>query len=468
MRIPLLARVPGLTAGVVLGLIAVGCADASDSPAPDPSPASSPDASPAPRDGAPRSPALPPGSPPVDAGFAATVDANQDLSSSPALDVAVRDRPVPDPDAPSDSAAPAPPPAPAPVFAAAAVFDTQVLHRIDIQVEPQHLATLDSDTEERVPCTIVFDGTTLAGSGIRRKGGNGSRRPLADKPPFSIKFNQFIKGQKLLGLSKLLLNNAIQDPSFLSEHMAYELSRRAGSAAPLTAHGLVTFNGQPKGLYVVREAVNDDFLRRSYGKANEDGNLYEGGEFVRSPESPELKDEKEEMRSRDDLREMSGLIRTTADAEWVRLVGAKLDIASFLAGWAVEGLVDHWDGYFFGPHNYFVYNHPGSGRFVFIVAGMDSVFGRVRDPRLDPKTQLASKLLQFPETRAQLQDQMTVLLRTLDLAELLARVDQAARAIRSHTPSDPRTAADFQSFEAKLAGVKANMARIKNYRVPVF
>jgi hypothetical protein len=164
-----------------------------------------------------------------------------------------------------------------------------------------------------------------------------------------MKFNEFVKGQKLASLSKLLLNNAVQDPSFLHEHMAYELARKAGAAAPLTAHGIVTFNGQPYGLYVVREAINDDFMERNYGKENQGGNLYETGDFIEDPNSPELKDEVEEMRTRDDVREVSRVVKTTPDAQWVAAISAKLDIPSFLAGWAVEALVDHWDGYFFGP-----------------------------------------------------------------------------------------------------------------------
>jgi spore coat protein CotH len=324
------------------------------------------------------------------------------------------------------------------------------------------------DLENRVPCTIDFDGTSLPNSGIRKKGGPGSLRPLADKPAFSIKFNELVKGQKLMGLSKLLLNNAVQDESFLSEHMAYELVRRAGGAAPLTAHGLVTFNGQPGGLYVVREAFNDDFMERNFGKANTGGNLYEGGEFIDNPDSPELKDEMEEMRSRDDAREASRVVRTTPDAQWVAAVGAKLDLPSFFTGWAVEALVDHWDGYFFGPHNYYVYDHPGTKRFVFLVAGMDDIFGRIRDPRLDTRVLLAEKILRFPETKAQLRAKLADIIRTFDLAAMNARIDEAARTIRSYRPPDARSRADYQSFDTALPEVKADMMAIKTWQVPVF
>jgi spore coat protein H len=345
------------------------------------------------------------------------------------------------------------------------VFDTKILHRIEITVASQHLAALDmKDRDERVPCNIVVDGTSLPNSGVRSKGGNGSWRPLAQKAAFSIKFNQFVMAQKLSGLTKLLLNNAVQDPSLLNEHLVYEIARRAGAAAPLTAHAAVTFNGQPYGFFVVREAINDDFLRRSYGKDNEDGNLYEGGEFVESPNSPELKDEVEEMRTRDDVRAASMAIRMTPDPMWAAVVGTKLDFPSFFTGYAIEGLIDHWDGYFYGPHNYYIYNHPATGRFVFILGGADSIFSRVRALELDPKVLLAKKFLQLPETATALRARMAEIAAALDVPAMHARADEAARVLRSYTGTDARSRSELSAFETNLARKKSAMTAIKNYR----
>lgn len=398
-----------------------------------------------------------------DAGLAAEVGpdraagpADQTGDQASALDRTGDQANVPTPDA-----APGTPVPPAPAF------DLTRLHRVEITVAAEHLPQLesrrDADDVKRVPCTIVFDGTTLANSGIRKKGGNGSWRLLAEKAAFSIKFNEFVKGQKLGGLGKLLLNNAVQDPSFLNEHLVYELSRRAGSPAPLTAHALVTFNGQPYGFFVVREAINDDFLRRSFGTANEDGNLYEGGEFIGSPRSPELKDEVDEMRTRADVNEVARLANTTPDAQWIAAVGAKLDIPSFLTGYAIEALIDHWDGYFFGPHNYYVYNHPGIGRFVFIVAGADSVLkGRPRQLETDPKVLLARKFLQLagPQSRARALE----IASSIDVPAMHARIDQVARLLRSSGATDQRARAELAAFESELPQKKSVMTTLKAWR----
>jgi spore coat protein H len=364
-----------------------------------------------------------------------------------------------------DAGRPAPDTGSVPPTPAHPVFDTSVLHRVEITVASQHLPQLDREgAVERVPCTVVVDGVTLPDSGIRVKGGNGSYRPLADKAAFSIKFNEFVKGQKLMGLSKLLLNNAVQDPSFLNEHLVYEIARRVGAPGPLTAHAAVTFNGQPYGFFVVREAINDDFLRRTFGRGNEDGNLYEGGEFVGNPYSPELKDEKEEMRSRADIRALSALIRSTPDPEWIAAVGAKLDIPAFLTGFALEALIGHWDGYFFGPHNYYVYDLPATGRFVFLVAGADKTFGGTQQPEAGNRTLLARKLVQLDETRTQLEARLREIVAGLDLAALNTRIDEVTRILRSHGGSEQRFRDERALHEQNVPTKKKALERVKAWR----
>ena len=218
----------------------------------------------------------------------------------------------------------------------------------------------------------------------------------------------------------------------------------------------------------MREAFNGDFIERSYGKANQGGNFYEGGEFVDNPDSPKLKDEREEMRSRQDLRDLSRLIRTTPDAQWVAAVGAKLDLESFLTGWAIEALVDHWDGYFFGPHNHYLYHHPGTDRIVLLVAGMDSIFGRIRDPRDSTKVLLAEQAPAVSRDPERFRARLAEIVRGFNLPGMLARIDQASRTIHGHGPVDPRTREDFASFDSHLPEVKSDMAAIRAWTVPVF
>jgi hypothetical protein len=457
-----LARPAAPAAVAFVGLLAA-CAPAvePDDPAPDGDPAPGI----APRPGAPRGPgeatgagaadARPgPGSPPPDAVPASSADAG--VSPAGRTDGAGpgADGRASDAWAAGDGASLAP---------GSAVFDPTRLHEIAIEVEARYLAMLDSDLTRRVPCTFSFDGVVLANVGIRKKGGHATPQPLSRKPAFSVKTNELVRGQRLHGLDKLLLQNGVQDQAFLNEHLGYEVYRRAGLRAPRTSHAVVTFNGAPKGIYVIREAYDGGFLERAFGKGNAHGNLYEGPccvDFVTSPEKVELKDELEEMRSREDLLALARVVRDTPSDRFADVVGARLDVPAFITSFAADALVAHWDGYAFKPNNYFLYHRPSDDRFVFLPHGMDSLFTvdgwpdpNWRPPRIEPlATTPGGRLAQRVRAIAELDARYRAELRRLlddawDVAALHARLDQVARLLRATTRKDAATLADLARFE---------------------
>ena len=122
-----------------------------------------------------------------------------------------------------------------------------------------------------MPATITFDGITVRQAGVRNKGAT-SLRPASGKLSFSIKFDELVPGQRLLGMKKLIVNNEVQDPTWVTELYTYDTFRRAGLPASRVAHAVVTFNGVPKGIYNLIEPVNGQFLARHWGAARSDGN----------------------------------------------------------------------------------------------------------------------------------------------------------------------------------------------------
>jgi hypothetical protein len=351
-------------------------------------------------------------------------------------------------------------------LAATPVFDPTKLHVVSITVDPQHLAALDNDQTKRVPCTFTFDGVTLAKVGIRKKGSIGSSAPLAGKPSFSFKFDEITDGQRLHGLKKLALNNAKQDPTFVREHVAYEVYRRAGLPGPLTAHAVVTFNGEVKGIYVVREAVDGDFLRRTFGKEYDQGNLYEPidkADFAVDPEKAkiELKDEVEEMRNRDDLRALARTVRETPDADWEKEVARRLDLRAYVTSYAIDALAAHWDGPhigMYGPNNYYLYHHPKDDRFVLVPHGMDQVFQSASyDLRTAPMAVTSKRLLAIPALSAQFDEAVQRVLREAwDVPALSARIDQAVAVVRAASLTGA-AATDAAAMQAAVGGIKKNL-----------
>ena len=332
-------------------------------------------------------------------------------------------------------------------------FDTRFLHFVSIEVASEHLEALEQNTEQRIPCDITLNGVVLRNAGIRKKGGAGSMSPLDNKPGWSLKFDEFVSGQSYRGLDKLLLNNAVQDRSLLNEHLAYSLYRRAGLAAPRTAHALVMLNGRAYGFYVVREAFDKRFLRTAFGDGR--GNLYEGSccmDFAAPLGSPallELKDEQEEGRNRRDLEALAAVLENAPDDTLEQELEALLDVDAFLTGYALEAALAHWDGLAFNLNNYYLYRRPRDGRFVLLPHGMDQLMDRPGfDPFQAPLSRLPWRIWAHPALNARLRARMLQVVREVwDEPSLRERVD-AVRAVLETSPQQSGRVrlelADFQ------------------------
>ncbi|HZF55039.1 MAG TPA: CotH kinase family protein [Polyangiaceae bacterium] len=375
------------------------------------------------------------------------------------------DAPAPGPDGGSEDGGPTPP-KPDPSLK---VFDPTKLHTIDIDVDPMYWTQLENDKVNRVPCKVTWNGDVIEDAGCRKKGGIGSVQPLSGKPGISIKFDSFKNGQALHGLEKIILNNAVQDNSFLNEHLGYEVYRRMGIPAARTAHGVMRLNGETKGIYVVAEAVSEQFLADNFGKGNDEGNLYEAPawtDFVTEPMGLDLKDEVEEMRSRDDILAFSDLVQNEPDATFATAVKTMLDLDRFITGYAIDAIFYHWDGYsYIIVNNYYMYNNPGTKRFVFMPHGMDQLFEDLNfDINSWPGGRLSQRVRENPELDQQFKDEVVNVLKTAwDVPELIARIDQVEAVVNTNTNMDPAAMNDLASFKSNVESVRTAVAYRKSF-----
>ena len=291
---------------------------------------------------------------------------------------------------------------------AAKLYDTSVLHRIDIVIADEDVGKIPYRTTARVHCTFTIDGLTLKDVGVRQAGGvYHPYLPIGNKPALSIKFDEFTKGQLLFGLDKLVLKNELQDNTLVNEHLAYEVFRRAGLAAPLTAHAQVTINGIDDGIYLMREPINKDFLRRNFGGAFDDGNLFEienTREFVFDPTYPKLDDEGKNGRTRQNLVEFATAIRTATPESFEQEVGKYVDLDRLVTYVAAEIATGHWDGLTYRNNNTYMYAHPKDGKFVFLPYGADQAFRASQFGSFGaPRSFLVQQLLRVPALAAALE-----------------------------------------------------------------
>ncbi|HEU4737924.1 MAG TPA: CotH kinase family protein [Solirubrobacterales bacterium] len=259
---------------------------------------------------------------------------------------------------------------PAAALTADEMYEADAVVVIDLQLPPASVAALEAEPEEYVEGTFslaptdgtpggVGEFTAPLTAGIRLKG-DSTFRDLGGKAAFKVKFNEFVKGQRFLGLKNLTLNNMVQDPSMVHEALAYAAFRAAGVPAPRTGYADVRVNGEEFGVHLNLETLDDVFLERLFGSFEEPPqHLYEGAfeVDVLPGEAGEFEVDEGEEGSRSDLEALIEAVAATSPGFSDRVAGLA-DLEEMTRMWAVERYVGHWDGYSTQPHNYYLYSDP--------------------------------------------------------------------------------------------------------------
>src|SRR3954470_17176590 len=240
-------------------------------------------------------------------------------------------------------------PAPAAITAAEPQGSSLGLYRLRIEVPPEGMAVLQEYHQvwrqarpERIDvrATIVEGEHRYTNVAIHLKG-SFSFQPIDAKPSLTLNFEKFASGQRFHGLSKIHLNNSVQDDTYLCEQFARELFNSLGVPAPRAGHAAVTLNGRDLGFYVVIEGANRHFLKRHFKDVS--GNLYDGGAGgeITGNLQAESGDEPDD---RSDLKRLAQATREPDPTKRLAKLQAVLDVDRFLTFGAVEAFLVHWDG----------------------------------------------------------------------------------------------------------------------------
>jgi len=230
--------------------------------------------------------------------------------------------------------------------------------------------------------TITVDGLRRDRVAVRKKGFLGSLNE--ERPAFKVRFDRFVEGQTLNGLQRLTLNNSVQDPTWLKQCLAYRVFEKAGVPVPWCNFAHVTVNGRDLGLYVHLESQDRHWVRRWFEK--DGGDLWEGeisdfrtGWLDTFEKKGDVEDEDQTKVDRSSLGEVAAaVVSSTPDAQVRSRLEELVDFDGFMRFWAVEKVLEHWDGYANNVNNFFVYHDPATSRLVFAPSGTDQI--TVPDP----------------------------------------------------------------------------------------
>jgi len=305
-----------------------------------------------------------------------------------------------------------------------------------------------------VRATVREGGQAYTNVAVHLKGSY-TFQPIDGKPSLTLNFDKFASGQRFHGLTKIHLNNSVQDPSCLSEQFARELFADAGVPSPRATPALLNLNGRDLGVCVLVEGANKHFVKRHFASAK--GNLYDGGSGGDVTKALEA-DSGEHPEDRTDL---TNLVKAAREPDMPRRLARLeqvLDLERFISLAAVEALIVHWDGYAIGCNNYRVFHDVSRDKMVFMPHGLDQLFGISSSPTLSLtptfKGMVAKALFAVPEARRRYLQRIEGLATNEFRTEKLhARVDRLAARLRPALSHDLAEEFDeaVQAFKGRIA-----------------
>jgi len=312
------------------------------------------------------------------------------------------------------------------------LFSLDRLPQFHIRLDAVAWAALEAEPKEWVRGSFEYAGIEYENVGVRLKG-NHSFRPLGEKASFKLKFNEYVPGQRFLGLEGLTLDSMVADSSMLREWIGYRVFRELDVPASRAGFAQVFVNDQEYGLYLDLEPYDDEFLERVY--ADPSGNLYESDQSADLDTNLDQWDQDEGSdKSRDDLAAFSALALEPGPAVFYG-DRAMVDMPEFLTFMAGETIVGHFDGHM-GGHNFFVYHEPTLDLWSYQPWSLDQTLARHVTP-YEHEGFLADKCLHEPDCLVDYVLASQAALARFETIDFASEVDRAIALTDAAMRSDP-------------------------------
>lgn len=231
--------------------------------------------------------------------------------------------------------------------------------------------------EEYHPTSVTYQGVTLDEVAIRTKGNSSLTSVVnssSERYSFNIDVNEYVDGQKLLGMKKFVLNNMFNDPSYMREYIAYDLLEEMGVNTPRRSFVNVYVNDELKGLYLMVEFVDSEFIERHFD--NEEGDLYKPdgtGSDLQWIDDDFSSYADVELKTNEDSSDNGAFMNFVYEMEFGNGLSV-IDADSVLRYMAVSVSLSNLDSYHGAlDHNYYIYEQDNV--FYFLPWDLNEAFG---------------------------------------------------------------------------------------------
>ena len=149
---------------------------------------------------------------------------------------------------------------------AASFYQADKVQSIYLQISADNLAKMKAALPERiyVSATFRWQDQTIENVGVRYKGNSSSNPNQRHKRSFLVKFSEFEKGRRFLGLERVALDNGIQFGSLFSEPLITAILRDLEIKASRCNYARLYLNGKYHGLYTNVERIDTTFTRTHF------------------------------------------------------------------------------------------------------------------------------------------------------------------------------------------------------------
>lgn len=220
---------------------------------------------------------------------------------------------------------------------------------------------------------LTIDGHSASTIGLRKKGFLGSI--FSSAPSIKINTAKYKANQPIGATPYITLNNNSEDPTRLIQCLLYRVFEWANYPSPRCNLATVSVNNEALGIYTHIEAIDRHFLVRNFGTSQ--GDLYEATltDFNKKWLNRwEVKTSSTDP-NKNKLRKIASILEKTPSADLVDALDDYINIDLFIRYWALEVLLDHFDGFTRNSNNLYVYFNPNdNNRAVFIPWGMNYYF----------------------------------------------------------------------------------------------
>lgn len=346
------------------------------------------------------------------------------------------------------------------------IFEKDKIIDINIDIDEADLEDIRNypQNEEYHSANITVGGINVENAGIRTKG-NMTLKSVAgsdsDHYSYRIKFNKYVKGNKLLGLDELCLNNGYSDPSYMREYLHYEVLKKLGMNVPETAFCNVYINGDYAGFYLAVEGLDDTFLKDNFGDNYKNGNFYkmDEGSTLEYKEDGNYSYADLKSGSDEDLTSFKEFVKKLNDVT----TGEKGDIESFLnvdsalKYIASNTVLCNYDSYNGNMHHNFYLYEDENGVFTVVPWDFNMSFGGfngenaevgIDTPYISGSLEtlpLINKLLSVPEYKERYYGYIREIMSILESFE--SRVDELKAKISSYVKNDTTSFYTYEEFD---------------------